>query len=218
MNSISIDPFHQVKSRDQELRKKEQNYRDERAKIGYQMQQRQTIEEKIKNKNIKIAELQTSSINLDEEKEKCIQKSNHVAQKSTEYLKKMYSVYINLAEKENDKNQATLKKIGLSLEVSDAEERLQSSSHELHEAQESLESHSDQIKRQREHARQLLEEAKKACGLDRDNLPNNYKTLFKRSVNVFYLKSLKIPYRNNINTMSLTVQNIVFTCHERHLY
>ena len=170
----------QVKSKEQELRKKDQNYRDERTKISFQIQQHQSIEGKIKDRVMKIAELQNSSINLDEEKANCIQKSNQVAQKSLEFLKKMYSLYINLESKENEKNKVTLKKIWVSLEVSDAEERLQSSSHELNEAQEALENHSDQIKKQREHARQLLEEAKNACGLDRDNLPNNFKTLFKR--------------------------------------
>ena len=34
-----------------------------------------------------------------------------------------------------------------------------------------------------------------------------------RYISYFYLKSFKIIYRNDIDTMSLIVQNIIFTCH-----
>ena len=141
---------------------------------------RETIDDKIKNRAFKIAELENSSINLEEEKAKCAQKSQQILLKCTSLQKKMYTLYIGFESKLNEKNETTIQKIEVSLEVSDAEEQLQSSTQELQEAKEKLDNHTDQIKKQRDHARELLEEAKAACGLDRDNLPNKYKNMFKQ--------------------------------------
>ena len=94
--------------------------------------------------------------------------------------KKMVTLYVDLESKLKEKNVTTIQKIEVSLEVSDAEEQLQSSTQELQEAKEELDNHTDQIRKQRDHARELLEEAKATCGLDRDNLPNKYKNMFKQ--------------------------------------
>lgn len=161
---------------------KDQNFRDEKNKILQSIRHRETVEDKIKNRNHKIAQLKNSSTNLEEEKTKCFQRSQQILLKCTSLQKKMCTLYVEFEKKLNEKNETTIQKIEVSLEVSDAEEQLQSSTSELQEAKETLDNHIGEIKRKRDHARKLLEEAKATCGLDRDNLPNEYKKMFKQYV------------------------------------
>ena len=128
-------------------------------------------------------------MDLEKEKEKCKKSSQATLQKNTHMVKKMLQLYLQLERQLNEKSQAVVQKIVIGNEVLGAEENLQSSTRDLQVAVQAVTDQEDAFKNQRTHARSLLEEAKRACNLDRDNLPNNFKSMFKRLLRngVFHL-------------------------------
>ena len=170
----------QINEKESEIRVREENNRTEKALVSQELRHRATIEEKIRTRTAKVKQLSSNKINLELERSRCESRVKKELERCMTQQNYLLNSYCQLEEKFLVKTKKTIAKISAWLKVTDAEDSLSNSSQELTQAQELLQAHSERVQRQREHAKELLEKAKNACGLTTNELPPKYKQKFKK--------------------------------------